>query len=546
MKEFKIKERMIGEGHPVYIIAEMSANHAKSLERAKEIIRKAKECGVDCIKIQTYTPDTLTIDCKKEWFQVKNGTWEGENLYQLYEKAYTPWEWQRELKEEADRVGIDFFSTPFDESAVDFLEEIGCEFYKVASFEMVHLPLLRYIARTKKPIIMSTGMSTKGEIKEAVEAILEEGNQQIVLLNCTSAYPATPADMNLRTMVDMKESFHTAVGLSDHSLGDEVTMVAVSLGASVIEKHFCMGREIDNPDASFSMTPTEMKEMVERIRSVEQILGNVQYGVANQEEDSVTFRRSLFAVKDIEKGERFSEENIRIIRPGYGIQPKYMEDLIGMVADVKILYGTPIQFTQLPKGAILFLSNNQNTDELYDWLVKQEECVLRFSHKISLEMVEILQPSFIVSFNYRHLISKSIIEYMGEHIINLHTSYLPYNRGSNPNFFSFYDNTPKGVTIHRMEEGLDTGDILVQKECLFEESKESFETTYECLIREISQLFYEHWNGIKRGEVIPVPQTGQATYHTKKELVAIQEKVPFQWSEKIEVVCKRLHSKGNG
>ncbi|MFI3199900.1 MAG: formyltransferase family protein [Eubacteriales bacterium] len=161
-------------------------------------------------------------------------------------------------------------------------------------------------------------------------------------------------------------------------------------------------------------------------------------------------------------------------------------------------------------------------------------------------MVEILQPSFIVSFNYRHLISKSIIEYMGEHIINLHTSYLPYNRGSNPNFFSFYDNTPKGVTIHRMEEGLDTGDILVQKECLFEESKESFETTYECLIREISQLFYEHWNGIKRGEVIPVPQTGQATYHTKKELVAIQEKVPFQWSEKIEVVCKRLHSKGNG
>ena len=234
-----------------YIIAEMSANHAGSMERAKEIIRKAKEAGADCIKIQTYTPDTLTIDCHNEYFRIKDGTWEGENLYSLYGKAYTPWEWQAGLKDEADRVGIDFLSTPFDKTAVDFLEGIGLEFYKIASFEIVDLPLIRYVASKKKPIIMSTGMADVEEIKEALEAVYSTGNHQVVLLKCSSAYPANPAEMHLSTIADMKKRFEVPVGLSDHSLGHFSAQIAVSEGARVIEKHFCLGREIENPDASF-------------------------------------------------------------------------------------------------------------------------------------------------------------------------------------------------------------------------------------------------------------------------------------------------------
>ena len=219
MKQIQIKGRMIGDGYPAYIIAEMSANHSGSIERAKKIIREAKRCGADCVKIQTYTPDTLTIDCHNPYFQVENGTWEGENLYSLYGKAYTPWEWQKELKEEADRVGIDFFSTPFDKTSVDFLEEMGVEFYKIASFEMIDLPLLKYVASKGKPIIMSTGMGSQEEIKEAVEAVYETGNRQLALLKCSSAYPAISADMNLSVIPDMKKRFQIPIGLSDHSMG---------------------------------------------------------------------------------------------------------------------------------------------------------------------------------------------------------------------------------------------------------------------------------------------------------------------------------------
>ena len=290
MKQISIKGRMIGDGYPAYIIAEMSANHSGSIERAKEIIREAKRCGADCVKIQTYTPDTLTIDCHNQYFQVGNGTWEGENLYNLYGKAYTPWEWQRELKEEADRVGIDFFSTPFDKTSVDFLEEIGVEFYKIASFEMIDLPLLKYVASKGKPIIMSTGMGSLEEIKEAVEAIYEEGNTQLALLKCSSAYPAISNDMNLKTIVDMKERFGVPVGLSDHSMGHLGAATAVAMGANIIEKHFCISREIENPDASFSMNPQEFKEMVDTIRQVEMAKGQVYYGVSSQEESSLVFR----------------------------------------------------------------------------------------------------------------------------------------------------------------------------------------------------------------------------------------------------------------
>ena len=312
----KIEER-------VSIIAEMSANHAGSLERAKEIIHVAKEAGADCIKIQTYTPDTMTIDCDNPYFHIKNGTWEGENLYQLYQKAYTPWEWQAELKAEADRIGIDFFSTPFDRTSVDFLEGIGVEFYKIASFELVDIPLIEYVAPKGKPMILSTGMASLEEIEEAVKAVEGQNNNQFILMRCASAYPAITDEMNLKTMADMKERFHVPVGLSDHSMGSVGAVTAVALGASVIEKHFCLGREIENPDSSFSMNPQEFKQMVLDIRQAERAIGIVKYGAARQEEDNIDFRRSIFCVQDIKKGERLISENIRIIRPGYGGKLRY-------------------------------------------------------------------------------------------------------------------------------------------------------------------------------------------------------------------------------
>lgn len=325
-----------------YIIAEMSANHAGSLARAKKIIHAAKEAGADCVKIQTYTPDTLTIDCNNKYFHIDNGTWEGENLYHLYEQAYTPWEWQAELKAEAETIGIDFFSTPFDRSAVDFLEDIGVEFYKIASFEVVDIPLIEYVASKGKPIIMSTGMASLGEIEDAVCAIRSQGNEQIVLLRCASAYPAITDEMNLSTMVNMRETFGVPVGLSDHSMGSVGAVTAVALGASIIEKHFCLDRSIKNPDASFSMNPSEFQQMVKDIRQAERAIGIVKYGVNDQEKNNVTFRKSIFCVKDVRAGELLTDDNIRIIRPGYGIKPIFYKDVIGRRALNDIKRGTPL------------------------------------------------------------------------------------------------------------------------------------------------------------------------------------------------------------
>lgn len=322
----------------------MSANHAGSKDRALEIIRAAKEAGADCVKIQTYTPDTMTIDCGNEFFQIHDGTWKGETLYRLYNKAYTPWEWQSDLKKEADELGIDFLSTPFDRSSVDFLESIGIDFYKIASFELVDLPLLKYVASKGKPIILSTGMSTLADISEAVETIRENGNPQLVLLKCASAYPAITAEMNLKTIPNMSKVFHVPVGLSDHSMGSIGAVTAVVLGAKVIEKHFCLDRSIENPDASFSMNPGEFQQMVRDVRQAEMAVGQVRYGVTQQEEPNVVFKRSIFCVEDIKKGEVFTERNIRIIRPGYGLAPKFYEQLIGMRATDDISKGTPVTF----------------------------------------------------------------------------------------------------------------------------------------------------------------------------------------------------------
>lgn len=327
---------------PVYIIAEMSANHAGSISRAKEIIHAAKAAGADCIKIQTYTADTMTIDCDNPFFHISEGTWKGENLYQLYQKAYTPWEWQEELRKETLAAGLDFLSTPFDKSSVDFLEKIGVDQYKIASFELVDIPLIEYIASKNKPIILSTGMGTLDEIEDAVSTIRRYHNK-LILLKCSSAYPAVTDEMNLKTIKDMSEHFSLPVGLSDHSLGALGAVIAVSLGAKIIEKHFCISREIENPDAGFSMEAEEFKDMVKAIRMTEQAIGKVQYGPTKREIDSVIFRRSIFAVQDIKEGDILTEENIRIIRPGYGMMPKYYSQILGKKAQVAIKRGTPIQ-----------------------------------------------------------------------------------------------------------------------------------------------------------------------------------------------------------
>jgi len=344
MNTFKIRDRIIGEGYPVYIIAEMSANHAGSIENAKQIIHTAKDCGADCVKVQTYTADTLTIDCDNEYFTIKNGTWKGENLYNLYGKAFTPWEWQAELKAEAEMLGLDFFSTPFDNTAVNFLENIGVEFYKIASFELVDIPLIEYVASKGKPIIMSTGMGSFEDIQDAVKAVRGQGNEALALLKCSSAYPAVSDDMNLRTMQHMSESFKVPVGLSDHSLGSIGAVTAVAMGACIVEKHLCLSRKIENPDASFSMEPQEFKAMVQDIRNAEKAKGVVSYDVSAKEKESKVLRRSIFVVQDIKNGQVFTKENIRCIRPGQGISPKHYKKVLNKHAVQDIKRGTPLQF----------------------------------------------------------------------------------------------------------------------------------------------------------------------------------------------------------
>ena len=344
IRDISLGSKTIGENHPVYIIAEMSANHGQDKDRALEIIHAAEEAGADCVKIQTYTPDTMTIDCDNKYFSIEEGLWEGENLYSLYEEGYTPWEWHDDLKEEAEKVGIDFFSTPYEKTSVDFLEDLGVDFYKVASFGVTHLPFLEYLAQKDKPIIMSTGMATLGEIEVAVKTIKETGNDKLALLNCSSAYPSIPDNMNLKNIPHLKETFNVPVGLSDHTLGSVSAVSAVAMGAKIIEKHFCLSRNIETPDSDFSLEPDEFADMVEKIRAAEKAVGEVSYEISEEEEKSRKFRRSIFAVKDIAEGEKFTEENIRIIRPGYGLIPKYYNYVVGKKASQNIEKGTPLDW----------------------------------------------------------------------------------------------------------------------------------------------------------------------------------------------------------
>ena len=332
-----------------YIIAEMSANHAGSLTNALELVNAAKESGADCIKIQTYTPDTMTLNSRKGPFMLESGTWSGYNLYDLYGEAYTPWDWQPRIKEEAEKNGLDFLSTPFDFSAVDFLEEMNVMAYKIASFELVDIPLIRYTAQKGKPMIVSTGMGTIDEIQEAVDTVFAAENRQLTLLKCVSAYPAEPGDMNLLTIPDISQRFGVSAGLSDHSLGSLAAIAAVTLGATMIEKHFCLSRDIDNPDASFSMEPAEFASMVKDIRIVEQALGSPCYTISENEKPNAGLRRSIFVSADIKSGESFSTDNIRVVRPGDGLHPREYHGLLGRVADCDIPFATPLSWDMIKK-----------------------------------------------------------------------------------------------------------------------------------------------------------------------------------------------------
>ncbi|MES2431378.1 MAG: pseudaminic acid synthase [Bacteroidota bacterium] len=333
----------ISENSKSFIIAELSANHQQNKQIAIDTIIAAKKAGADAIKLQTYTPDTLTIDCDNEFFQIGHGTlWDGKTLYSLYQEAYTPWEWHKELFDVAKEQGLICFSSPFDKTAVDFLETLNVPAYKIASFEIQDIPLIEYVASKGKPVIISTGIATKEDIQLAVDTCLNQGNKDIILLKCTSSYPAPVELANLKTMVDMKDEFNVMVGLSDHTMGNTVPLVATALGGKVIEKHFILDKSLGGPDGEFSLDPESFAKMVDEVRLAEKALGIVSYEVPEKVQKNRKFARSLFIVKDINAGDIITEENVRSIRPGYGLHPKFLKDVIGKKIKTSVLRGTPL------------------------------------------------------------------------------------------------------------------------------------------------------------------------------------------------------------
>ena len=342
----RIGKRDIGPGHPCYLVAELSANHGQDYRQAVALVRAMHDAGADAVKVQTYTADSLTIDSRREAFVVGGGTlWDGRTLYDLYQEAAMPWEWQPGLRDLAHELGMDFFSTPFDAAAVNFLEALDVPVHKIASFELVDLPLLRQVAATGKPVIMSTGMATLDEIEEALATLRAAGSGPVALLKCTSAYPAPMEEMHLRTIPDMARRFGVPVGLSDHTPGHTAAVVAVALGACIVEKHFTLSRDMPGPDAAFSMEPAEFRLMVDTIRQAEQALGLVNYTVQAREAASRTLRRSLFVVQDVRAGELLSKDNVRCIRPGHGLHPRHLEEVLGGTAAQDIAAGTPLDWS---------------------------------------------------------------------------------------------------------------------------------------------------------------------------------------------------------
>ncbi len=345
MSALTIGRRTVGHGNPVYTIAELSANHNQDFEKAVCIIEAAKNAGADAVKLQTYTPDTITLRSNNEQFRISGGTlWDGRNLYELYGEAYTPWDWQPRLKKVANDLGLDLFSSPFDITAVDFLEEMNVPAYKLASLELVDLPLIEKMARTGKPLIMSTGMATVEEIEEAVRIARAAGATQIALLKCTSAYPAPPEEMNLRTIPELTRRFNVPVGLSDHTMGIAAPVAAVALGACIIEKHLTLSRSDPGPDSAFSLEPHEFKAMVDAVHVAEKALGEIHFGVSPKEASIIVYRRSLFVVQDMKQGEPFTTENVRSIRPGHGLHTRHLSEVLGQHAARDIDRGTPLSW----------------------------------------------------------------------------------------------------------------------------------------------------------------------------------------------------------
>ncbi|OGT32149.1 MAG: pseudaminic acid synthase [Gammaproteobacteria bacterium RIFCSPHIGHO2_12_FULL_35_23] len=346
MKEIKLGKRLIGKQHRPYIIAEMSGNHNQSLDRALELVRAAAKTGVDALKIQTYTAETMTLDIKEGDFYINDqaSLWHGQSLYNLYEQAYTPWEWHEPIFRLGRELGLDVFSTPFDETAVDFLESLNTPFYKIASFENTDLPLIRKVAATGKPIVISTGMATVGELAEAVSTVKEVGCEDLVLLKCTSTYPASPENSNILTIPHMQQLFNCQIGLSDHTLGIGVAIASIAMGATVIEKHFTIKRSDGGVDSAFSMEPEEFSSLVIESERAWLSMGKIQYGATGSEKKSLMFRRSIYVAKDIKAGEKLTNENCRVVRPGFGLPPKYYETLLGSTIKRDVKKGTPLQW----------------------------------------------------------------------------------------------------------------------------------------------------------------------------------------------------------
>ncbi len=344
-REVTIGRRKVGSGHPVFMVAELSGNHHQSFETAVKMVEAAAEAGADAVKLQTYTADTITLDCDSEIFRIGGGTeWDGETLHSLYSRSATPWEWQPKLKEVAEDHGLELFSSPFDPTAVDFLEKMNVPAYKIASFELVDIPLIQHAATKGKPLIMSTGMASLGEIEEAVDAARDAGCREIVLLKCTSAYPADPAEMNLRTIPHLAQAFDVPVGLSDHSTGIAVPVAATALGVVMIEKHLTLSCADGGPESGFALEPAEFKAMVEAVRVGERALGMVHYGLTERDEGSRVFRRSLFVVYDVREGEPFTNKNVRSIRPAHGLPPVDLERVLGRTALCNLEIGTPLSW----------------------------------------------------------------------------------------------------------------------------------------------------------------------------------------------------------
>ncbi len=343
-------KRKIGPGQPTFIVAEMSGNHHHNIKKAFEIIDAAAKAGVDAIKLQTLTPDTITINSDNKYFQVKvNEAWKGQTLYSLYQKVYTPWEWQPKLKKYAEKRGLICFSSPFDNTAVDFLEKMKVALYKVASFEVVDIPLLKRIGQTKKPVIMSRGMASLPELKLAVKTLKENGAPEVAILHCVSSYPTKPEEMNLVTIPEISKKLNVITGLSDHSLGILAAIAAVALGASIIEKHLIISRKEGGPDAAFSLEPDEFGQLVKSVRETEKAVGKPSIKAGKGESENIIFRKSLFVVKEVKRGEKFTKNNVRSIRPGYGLPPKYFENILGRCAKTNIKFGTPLSWRLIAK-----------------------------------------------------------------------------------------------------------------------------------------------------------------------------------------------------